>query len=136
MSQKSPGPVVTPGQIDRTLQMLWLMYVVSSAIFVGVGYLLIEQGTARVETMSQPVLMASLVLVIVLSLAAIRVARNASTIEDARRRLTMSLVALSMAELIAIGGIVAGVVLKSHYPLLLLAGFSLVLFFRLSSALR
>ena len=136
MNQKTPGPAVTSSQIDRTLQMLWSMYVVSSAIFVGVGYLLIEQGTAQVAGKSQPGWLGAVALALILSFVAIRLARKASTIEDARKRLTMSLVALSVAELIVIGGIVAGVVLKSHYPLLLLAGFSLALFFRLSSALR
>lgn len=136
MRNVEPRPPVTPGQVDRTLQTLWLMYVVSSAVFVGVGYLLLEKSASHEMTVSEPGIIAAAIVAVFVSIAAIRVARNAAMIEDARKRLTISLIALSLAELIAIGGILAGVLLKSRYPLILLAGFSLALFFRLSSALR
>lgn len=137
----SRDPNGTTSSVDRTLHLLWLGYVVSSALFTGMGYLLIGTASDRfvadaLVTGSGNGLIVATVVSLSLSWLAVRVARSAASVEDVRKRLTLSLVALSIAEFIAIGGIVAGVILKSHYPLILLAGFSLALFFRLSSALR
>jgi hypothetical protein len=66
----------------------------------------------------------------------VRIARMAATVQDARRRLTLSLVSLSIAELVAVAGIIAGWASGSLYPLGVLAVLALVLFFRLATALR
>ncbi|NBQ52938.1 MAG: hypothetical protein EBU49_05090, partial [Proteobacteria bacterium] len=129
-------PPASSAQIDRTLGLLWLMYIVSSAVFVGLGYWILRVRLSEGHALSSAGLATAGVLAILVSEGAIYVSRNAARAQDARTRLTLSLVALSLAEVVAIGGILAGWLLGSHYPLILLAAVSLVLFFRLSISLR
>jgi len=112
------------------------MYILSSAVFVGLGYWILRVRLSEGHALSSAGLATVGVLAILVSEGAIYVSRNAARAQDARTRLTLSLVALSLAEVVAIGGILAGWLLGSHYPLILLAAVSLVLFFRLSISLR
>ena len=123
-------------QIDRTLGLLWMMYIVSSCVFVGLGYWVLKIRDSLDLPPSPANLVVVGVLAVIISELAVRIARAAVATQDARKRLTLSLIALSFAETIAIGGIVAAWLLHSSYPLILLAGVSLVLFFRLAKALR
>ncbi len=112
------------------------MYIVSSAVFVGLGYWILRVRHSADHAPSSAGLAMAGVIAILVSEGAVRVSRKAAKTQDARSRLTLSLIALSLAEVVAIGGILAGWLLGSYYPLILLAAVSLVLFFRLSISLR
>lgn len=112
------------------------MYIVSSAVFVGLGYWLLRVRLSADYAPSNGGLAMAGLLAILVSEGAVYISRSAAKAQDARTRLTLSLIALSLAEVVAIGGILAGWLLGSHYPLILLAAVSLVLFFRLSISLR
>lgn len=129
-------PPTSSSQIDRTLGLLWFMYIVSSAVFVGLGYWLLRVRLSADYAPSNGGLAMAGLLAILVSEGAVYISRSAAKAQDARTRLTLSLIALSLAEVVAIGGILAGWLLGSHYPLILLAAVSLVLFFRLSISLR
>ncbi len=137
MTQLNPFQPNSSNQIDRTLGLLWLMYIVSSSLFVALGYWILR--TLAPTNQAHPSVAGLAVagmLALAVSEVAVRIAKTAASVQDARRRLTLSLIALSLAEVVAIGGILTGWLLGSLYPLILLAAVSLVLFFRLSLALR
>lgn len=126
-----------PNQPDvgRTLSLLWMMYLTSSGVFVAVGYLIIRSRMTAIE-IPPAVLVGISVAGFAVGELAVRLGTKSVGIADARKRLLFSLIALSLVELVAIGGIVVAWLLRSVQPLIILGGVALFVFYRLAAILR
>lgn len=135
MNDKQNHDQVKEANVGRTLSLLWGMYLVSSCIFVAIGYLIIHGKLVAVDI--DPVRLVGIAITgMVLGEIAVRLAIRATSIPDARNRLLFSLIALSIVELVAIGGIVISRLFESPQPLILLSAIALLMFYRLAGILR
>ncbi|MEY4631468.1 MAG: hypothetical protein RIQ81_1588 [Pseudomonadota bacterium] len=138
ISEPKNGGNPDPAQLQRTLWLFWSMFLGSSMVFLGLGYLLLLDRKLQVPTrsVSEGIILAAGVLAILVAEVALRALRKGSSSSDPKRKMFTAIGVFAAVESIAVSGLLLAVFAGNTQPLILLGAIAVVTFLRIALEMR